>query len=174
MIKVEPCNGCQKWILQVHLMGVTIKADPTPLDAQTAVQALVGGLKLWAARPDASGRPASLMAPTNEMLAALNTPSRPNIVAQHRCAATGGPNATPVAVEPTPAPKGRPAATETASWGHPAPDRAPSAGRRRTRNASGRPEPRCSNCSKPMADGTYAAIEVGELLVWAAHVDACE
>lgn len=33
--------------------------------------------------------------------------------------------------------------------------------------------PRCNRCSQPMADGTYAAVEVGDLLVWAEHLTDC-
>jgi hypothetical protein len=34
--------------------------------------------------------------------------------------------------------------------------------------------PRCKRCGQRMAQGTYAAIELGELLVWAEHIDECE
>lgn len=176
MIKVEPCKGCGKWIFKVDLMGVTIKAEPTPLDAQAAVAALSARLELWAVRHDSTGRPLSLMKPTPGHLAALNAPTRPVVVAQHRCpnpsAPARGPEKAAKGSEVAEAPKGRPAATETASWGRSGPGRAPSAGRRRTEDPL-REAPKCSNCAHPMADGTYAAIEVGDLVMWAAHVDAC-
>lgn len=31
--------------------------------------------------------------------------------------------------------------------------------------------PKCSGCGRPCADGTYSAIHLGELLVWAEHLD---
>lgn len=33
--------------------------------------------------------------------------------------------------------------------------------------------PRCSGCGKACADGTYASIGLGEIIVWAHHVDDC-
>jgi hypothetical protein len=34
-------------------------------------------------------------------------------------------------------------------------------------------DPVCDGCGKPMADGTYAAIQLGDLYAWKAHVEAC-
>lgn len=33
--------------------------------------------------------------------------------------------------------------------------------------------PRCSACGEPCADGTYASVALGDLVLWAEHVDRC-
>jgi hypothetical protein len=34
--------------------------------------------------------------------------------------------------------------------------------------------PRCARCGQRMKQGTYAAIELGDILVWAEHSIECE
>lgn len=46
-IKLATCNRCGAYVLAAMVGGVRCAADPTPLDVQDRVRALVGGVKLY-------------------------------------------------------------------------------------------------------------------------------
>lgn len=172
MIRIETCLRCGRPLFVEPMAGLKIKCDPEPLDAQAAVQALVGGRSVWAVRLDRQNRPCALLGATPAMLGGLTglrTPAgRPTLVAEHRCSGTAqaGSQGLPtpqVAPEPTPCPKGPEKPVQGAARGKPAERATP----RRTE------KPVCDGCGQPCADGTYAAVHLGELVVWAQHVDSC-
>lgn len=183
MIKVEPCKGCGGVLLVDRFMGVTVRCDPTPLDAQAAGQALLAALPLHRVYA-LGGRPSSFGSASPAVLGALRTePSeRPIVVPEHRCTKAGTTNALsgPVSASEVVDPKGvhaaplspsqpLPAGRTTPSSGLPSPAPAKNVGQR----ASDPSGPRCSGCGEPCADGTYASIELGKILVWAHHVTSC-
>jgi len=157
-------------------MDATGRGEATPLDAQTAGTALLAGLKLaWVHYT--GGRPSSFSEASPAVLGALrNEPSeRPVVVAEHRCPpkATGGPLKLSWKAGEGEGPK----EPHSPSAAPSRPSSGPSTGEPTALTAAtSRSEvsgPRCSGCGQPCADGTYAAIELGDVLVWASHVDAC-
>lgn len=180
MIKVEPCKGCGGVLLVDRFMGVTVRCDPTPLDAQAAGRTLLAGQTLYRVTY-LGGRPSSFGSATPAVLGALRGEpgERPMVVEEHRCTKAGTTNAlsSPVtAVQggggtQTPKAPQSPPADRTALLSGPStvPSGAPTAVKPR----SNPPGPRCSGCGQPCKDGTYASIELGEILVWAHHVDRC-
>lgn len=172
MIKVE-VHPCGRLTYVDDLGGTAIRTDTEPLEADEAVQALLGGADLYRVF-FLGGRPNRYGSTTPEVLAKLRTePSeRPLVVRAHRCTAVSRPNT------PSPVPSGQPVPpspsaghTETPSPG-PQTEPSPAPGARPTGTRSDR-RPTCSGCGRPCADGTYASIALGELVVWAQHVDTC-
>lgn len=181
MIKMEPCKGCGALVLMGELHpGVTLKVEPARINAQTLGATLLGGQtdECWTIRHDPAGRMVGFTPADFATVGALNGPTPPHAVRRHSCpkALSGdltasqrseAPRVLPTAPEP-------PAARTIPSVG-PSTD---SGSARRAETPASDPYaqgggPRCAECSKPCADGTYAAIELGELLVYAAHVDQC-
>lgn len=176
MIKVEPCKGCGGALLVDRFMGLTVRCEVTPLDAQAAGAALLAGRELHRVMY-LGGRPSSFSSASPAVLGALRAePSeRPMVVVTHRCpsGATRPPEslaAPSAASTPKEAPAGPPVAPGTPSWGRST--EASSAPRAATlvSDPSG---PRCSGCGDPCADGTYASIELGDILIWAIHTENC-
>ena len=177
MIKVEPCKGCGGVLLVDDFMGVRLRCEVTPLDAQTAGAALLAEQGLHRVTY-LGGRPSSFGAATPAVLGALRLDpgERPVVVVTHRCATEAvqahqrasrsrGEGRTPKAPL---RPSGTPSVAVVT------PSSVPSTTPSGARTAENRPsEPRCSGCGEPCKDGTYAAIELGDILVWAAHVDSC-
>jgi hypothetical protein len=189
----------------VDSMGIRIKADTEALDGISAVTALVEGRELYRVRflggkaHNLTGTPPEVLAALNGPVG-----ERPMVIREHRCdpkavdarlAASYNPPGPGAHPHPQSPPAGR-----TAPFSGPSspsssvpdvvqsrsdPQEGPSApvyrppggpvspgpGQART----GRSTPVCDECGKPCADGTYASIELGDLLVWAAHVseDQC-
>lgn len=179
MIKVEPCKGCGGVLLVDRFMGVTVRCEATPLDAQAAGRTLLAGQTLYWVRYS-SGRPSSFGSATPTVLGALRRePSeRPVVVGQHRCAKNA--STAPVSVSQDggeagapKAPRRPPVAPSRPFSGHStATPTAPTA----ETPASETPadaSPRCSGCGHPCADGTYASIELGDILVWVHHTEHC-
>ena len=159
---LEPCAGCGRHVLIQKIANLTVKCDPTPLtDVGEIVRLLtspnppgmwmVDSGKLRPARPGELGpvREHRCTVNAQEALSRLRTPSKVS---------------TP---QPTP---------HEPSAGQQTPFSGPSAANSSARSAGpARSDgPRCSACSKPCADGTYASIEVGELVIWAQHLTDCE
>lgn len=179
MIKVEPCKGCGAQLMVDRFMGVTVRCDPTPLDAQTAIQAVLASQTLYRVHA-LGGRPSSFGSASHDVLRALKTEpsSRPVVVPEHRCTPNGykAPQTPSQAVGGTGAPVNPPKAPVGPS--------APSSGSSRPTSSAletahtaatpdSRPQPRCYTCGEPCEDGTFAAIELGDILVWATHVEEC-
>jgi hypothetical protein len=179
MIKVEPCKGCGGVILVDDFMGVRVRCEASPLDAQTAGAALLAGLNLYRVHY-LSGRPSTFASASPAVLGGLRIPDpseRPMVVVQHRCKAeaTGAALRAPQGVKgpgtPGPAPKAPqnpPAAPGTLSS---APSTEPSGAITAAKPVS--EGPGCDGCGEPMADGTFASIELGEVMIWKHHVEAC-
>lgn len=172
MINLEPCTACGEWILT----DGREEADPAGVDAQTGVAALLAGRTLrhvvWPHTPSAAFTFA-----TNHTLAALNDPTPPLVVTRHTCrpqtVATSArlkPSQPVEAPSEPPTPPVAPAARSTRSQGPSS--NSSTAGSARSAETRGS-DPRCAECSEPMADGTYAMIELGDLVVWSAHAEAC-
>lgn len=86
MIQVEPCKGCGAIILLGELMGLRAKCDPTPVDAQEAVAALLAGRELHRVTY-VGDRPANLSPARPAVLSALLGAEPPMVVQGHRCRA---------------------------------------------------------------------------------------
>lgn len=173
MIQIETCLRCGKPLFVEAMAGLKIKCDPASLDAQTAVQALVGGRSVWAVRLDRENRPCALMGATPALLGGLAGPrtsaGRPMLVAEHRCSGTAqaGSQSLPtpkVAPEPTPCPKGPEKPVQRAARGNPA---------ERVTVRRSEPRPLCDTCGQPCTPGTYMAVQIGDRTVWAQHADGC-
>lgn len=181
MIKMEPCKGCGALVLMGELHpGVTLKVEPARINAQTLGAALLAGQtdECWTIRLDPQGRMVGFTPADFATVGTLNGPTPPHAVRRHHCpkALSGdltasqrseAPRVPPTAPEPPAAPTIPSVGPSTNSS---TPGSARPADRPRFEQGGG---PRCAECSKPCADGTYAAIELGELLVYAAHVDQC-
>lgn len=180
MIKVEPCKGCSSVLLVDEFMGVRVRCNPAPLDTPAAGQALVGGQSLYRVVYE-GGRPHSFASASPAILGALRgTPGqRPVVVAQHRCTKDGTKNAVPApqGASQKVGGTGTPKALQSPPVGHGVPfsgHSSPSSPTALTADTPNSEQPRCSGCGQPCADGTFSAIHLGDLLVWASHVDGCE
>lgn len=169
MIKVEPCPGCGRLIFIKDVANLKARLDSLPVDAQEATAELIAGRTVWritetSLRP---ARPAELMALRNR-----GTVEGPRILREHRCTPGSRPPTPSPGKETDPAPKGRQgpvqpladlstrtSAPGMASYGVPPAE---------TPRTDG---PRCDRCSVPCRQGTYASIELGELTLWAEHIN---
>jgi len=182
MNMIEPCPGCGRMVLVGKIANLVVKCDPTPLtDVGDIVRLLTSPNppSLWMVERNQQGQPSGLRGAR---------PGEPGPVREHRCTRVSGDGPLPrVLGDPMP-PKGRetgvqPSRAEPSeaqrfladlstpfSAAPTAPSSARYAGTRLTDAGEG---PVCDGCSRPMADGTYASIEVGDLVVWAQHVERC-
>lgn len=171
-MKIQPgqCKRCKAVIYLSREAGITWTADMEPLDALTMVGPLVEGREIYLLSLD--GRqlgpaPATIL---KELLRGGRT-----IVASHPCPTAVAGALLSLAEKGVRQgdqgrPKGRETGTQAPSRRSLAPTRssstAPTAGHLGSR-------PICNGCSQPCDDGTYASIELGNLTVWAEHVDTC-
>lgn len=187
MIQVEPCKGCGTIVLMGEMMGLRAKCDPSPLDAQEAVAALLAGRELHRVTY-IGGRPANLSPARPAVLEKLRVAEpgeRPMVVGSHACPTTNGsapawrPSSTPGGTTPPkgggrpPAPPSRPSSGSlTDSSTHAS---APDASQKGLQRPSdGRTAP-CSTCGTPItldAPETAVLIHLGATLVDAFHT-AC-
>lgn len=176
-VSMGECPACRTLVYRVKAGGLEYTADPSPLDAQTAVYAVLAGRRLYRIT-FVGGKPSGMRPADNRHLAALRTEpgERPLVVAEHPCAAVSRPlTPTPrpsVQEDPPKPPVGR---TAPLSGPQAGPSSVRSAEPRRSdgtlRAPSGSSDaPRCDACGQPCADGTYAAVGLGELVLWAQHV----
>lgn len=169
MIKVE-VHPCGRITYVDNLGGVKIRTDTEPLEAEPAVQALLGGTTLYRVT-FLGGRPANYSSATPAVMGALRTEpgSRPVVVREHRCTAAEATNTPPRVSQATATPP-RPSAgrTETRS------------GERQTASSSAptaetlASSPTCDDCGLPVGEpGTYWGIQIGDLWLYAQHVTNC-
>jgi hypothetical protein len=153
MIQVEPCKGCGAIILLGELMGLRAKCDPTPVDAQEAVAALLAGRELHRVTY-VGDRPANLSPARPAVLSALLGAEPPMVVQEHRCRAdarqggctpAGRPNA-PMVVSAYPKAPERPAQSPV---GPSTPSSALSTAHPGVHAAAQRDSDRCSTCHLP-------------------------
>jgi len=165
-IELGLCRQCGRTTFMGEASGMAYVADPSPLGRPEAITALLAGRNLYVV----VGKKLHVA-----NAARLANPDGP-ILADHGCP----PGASKlVAVSATP--KAPRAASERGQGEPDSPTRQPETSSAVTdapaAPATPRPTeatgPRCSGCSQPCEDGTYAAIHLGELLQWAEHVDAC-
>lgn len=182
VIKVE-VHSCGRLTYVDEFTGLTIRTDTEPLEADGATKALLGGAELYRVY-FLGGRPSRYGGATPDVLAKLRTEpgERPLVVRAHRCTEHStlqrGCTAVSRPNTPSPVPSAQPVPpspsagrTETPSPGpQTEPFSVPGARPTATRS-DGRPT--CSACGRPCADGTYASIALGELTVWAQHVEQC-
>lgn len=181
MIKMEPCKGCGGLVLMGELHpGVTLKVEPARINAQTLGALLMLGETdlCWTIRLDPQQRMVGFTPASFHTVRELSGPTPPHAVRRHSCpkALSGdltasqrseAPRVPPTAPEP-------PADRTIPSVGPSTDSSTPGSARRAETPAFDQGGgPRCAECSKPCADGTYGAIHLGELLVYAAHVDGC-
>ncbi len=185
MIKVEPCKGCGGVILVDDFMGLRVRCDPSPVDAQTATAALLAGLPLYRVVAE-GGRPNQFAgASQTDLRTLVLIPGSIPLVAPHRCPTPKAPQSASQGVKGPGTPGSAPKALQSppvapgALFSAPstAPPGATTAARPRSRSRI-KPThtgdgPRCDGCGRPCEDGTYGAIHLGELLVWAHHVESC-
>lgn len=167
--KLAQCLRCKGVIYRADEVGLVWTADLNTLDAQTALQALMGGRQVYVvdAQKLRTARPADL--------SRLREPNPPMVVASHPCPA-GASKVLEAAVTPPegvgegrgPKEPARPSAVPSRRPLGPSTE--PSGARTAVKPRS---EPTCDGCGKPCADGTYASVELGDLLVWAHHVEDC-
>ena len=171
-IKVGQCR-CMEIIYLVEEAGLVWTADMTPLDAVDAVDALLGGRELYQVT-GGSGGTLRLSTARPDVLRALRSGlgDPPVVVRSHGCPPRAARAlAAPLpGKEPDPCPKGRENGVQGAARAVPA---EPVTSRRSRTAVQRSSEPLCDGCSQPCADGTYASIELGDLLVWAQHVERC-
>lgn len=177
MIQIEMCRDCGQPTYTMDVTNLTVRCETAAVDAQEAVRATLAGQQLWAVHD--RGLPHARLSPARtEVLKLLSGPTPPTVVREHECprSVKGSWSASQPAVGTggsTTYPKAR-VAPLTASSGPTSSSSTPGSAQSAAIQASERLDgPTCDGCSKPMADGTYAAIELGELLVWAHHVDTC-
>ena len=156
------------------IANLDVRLETEPLDAQTAVQALVAGRNLWriTASSASGARPAELAA-----LAQRGTTEGPYIVTEHVCPTKGqealsrrrSPSVSP---SPQPTPQSPPA-DRTAPFSGPSagPSSVPAADRLRSDT-----QVACSLCGNLIRlddASAYALIELGSTLIDAFHAGDC-
>lgn len=183
-LSVAECPKCRGRILRQKVGGIETKANLTPV---TNPMGDTG--RVYRVTFDGSGRPRSLRpAYPTELVAFVTGPvgDRPYLVREHPCAAVSRP-LTPSPASGTGGPGKAPQTGVQrflADLSTPSPDRStePSGARsavQRRSEAAVRPsagladQPRCSACGEPCEDGTYASVALGDLVLWAEHVDRC-
>lgn len=172
-LNLAVCPACSTPVWRWKAGGIEYTADPTALNAQEAVTAHLGGRRLY--RLTLVGGHRNIRPAWNTELTALSGAEPPTILGGHPCKAVTRPYAAPQPTGGTGAPgkapsppAGRTAASSAPSAPTPPPSGAPAAAKPRSEGRTG--GPRCDACGHPCADGTYASVEVGDLVVWATHV----
>jgi len=158
-LKPKPAQcRCGALIYLVEESGLRWTADMTPLDRQGAITRLMGGGEVYVL----DGKRLTLANPT--LLAQPGV----TVVGSHPCppgAARALEKAAP-APSPQPTPPGPPVSRTAPSLGSQGgPSSVPGAVKPPTRP--------CTDCGAMMAEGEYVAVELADVVVWAAHLDRC-
>jgi hypothetical protein len=168
MINVQMCRGCGRALYVHPVANLEVRCEVDPLDAQASVQELLGGNDLWELRAPKG------LAPANPViLAGLSSPdpaARPVIVREHRCTAFSGPPVGAVVPGHPKAFPSSPAGRQTPSWGQ-STERSGAPAAVSPRGDQG--NPRCDECGLIMGDGEYVAVQLGEIVMWAQHLENC-
>lgn len=167
------CPSCGLPVHRMKVGGIETTADLAALGPAEAVAARIAGRRLYRIT-FVGGRPLSMRPVDNLVLTKLaDAPpeERPHVVAGHPCAAVS----RPLTPSPGSGAGGPGKGPQTGAQGFvpsstpsPAPDAPAAPARTAARLRSD--APRCDACGKPCADGTYASVSLGELTVWAEHV----
>ena len=182
-LSLAECPRCRQQILRMKVGGIETKANLLPITDPVGDTGRVYRI-LFAD----DGRPRTLRpAYPVELVAFVTSPvgDRPYLTREHPCTAvsrpltpspasgTGDPGKGPqtgvqsLAGRTTPSP----ARSTEASGARSAAQRRSEAAVRPSDGSAARP--RCSACGKPCADGTYASVALGDLVLWAEHVTGC-
>lgn len=176
-LSLAECPKCGERVLRVKVGGIETKANLLPITNPVGETGRVYRV-LFAD----DGRPRTLRpAYPAELVAFVTSPvgDRPYLTREHPCTAVSRP-LTPSPASGTGDPgKGPQTGVQRflADLSTPSPDRptdpsgARSAVQRRSDGLAA--APRCSACGKPCEDGTYASVALGDLVLWAEHVDRC-
>lgn len=175
-LSLAVCPACATPVYRWKAGGIEYTADLSVVDAQQAASAAATGRRLYRISYT-GGRPTAARPADPHTLTALVTAppaERPAVVPAHGCKAVTRPLA---ASQPSPGPGVR-TDPPAPSAGRQTPSSGPQtehSGARTAVKPRSETAPRCNRCSRPCADGTYAAIQVGDLYVWAEHVqeEAC-
>jgi len=163
---IEPCKGCGSLILLHRIANLVVKADPAPLTDVGDILKLIAGPNppsLWAVETNQAGQP-------NRLRGAR--PGETGVVPEHRCTRVGGQASPPVAPSrPAAQAQTAPELSEAESVvGGPA---RPGDASTPPFSATRRTNPVCDGCFRPCEPGTYASVELGDILQWAHHVTEC-
>lgn len=166
-MKTEPCAGCGRILVVQPVLNLVVKCDPVPLsDVGEIVRLLTSPNPpgLWMVERNEQGHPVRLRGARPGELGPL---------AEHRCPVNAQ-EAISRPATPSVVPGARPTPHEP-SAGQQTPSSGPRTAHSSARSAGPRTSnPVCNACARPMADGTYASVSVGEILVWAEHLTDCE
>lgn len=175
LLSLAVCPACSTPVYRWKAGGIEYTADLSVVDAQQAASAASAGRRLYRIAYT-GGRPTAARPADPRTLTALVTAppaERPAVVPAHGCRAVTKPlSASLPAPQPAPGPGVR-TDPPGPSAGHQTPFSGPQTEHSGARTAASRrsePAPRCNRCARPCSDGTYAAIQVGDLYVWAEHV----
>ena len=169
-LSLGECPACSSRIHRMEVCGLEMKGNLIPLDAQQAMGEVIAGRRLYRIT-FAGGAPLTMRPADNLVLAKLATAEpgeRPYVVAEHPCAAVSRPLGVPAGGTPAENPPVPPAGRTAPYSGPQGVDGAASGAG--TRRSDG---PRCSGCGQPCADGTYASVTLGDVVMWAQHVAEC-
>jgi hypothetical protein len=185
-LNLAQCPRCRVPVYRWKVGGIEYTADLTALDGPGAVTVKMAGGRLYRItlvggakniRPAYTTELAALSGadpPSAEREGHRDSVTPPTIVGGHPCKAVTRPLGASQAVA-GPTAQGnplKPSAGRQTPFSGPQtePSGVPTADRPRTEVRTDPGNPRCDRCSRPMANGTYASIAVGDLTVWAEHV----
>lgn len=186
-LSLAECPRCRQQILRMKVGGIETKANLLPITNPVGDTGRVYRV-LFAD----DGRPRTLRpAYPAELVAFVTSPvgDRPYLTREHPCTAVSRPIPAP-GTNPSGGPGKAPqtGVQRLAGRTTPSPDRSTEASGVRSaetpasRAAEKRPvrpsagladQPRCSACGEPCADGTYASVALGDVVLWAEHVTHC-
>lgn len=179
-LSLAECPKCGERVLRMKVGGIETKANLLPITNPVGDTGRVYRVLFAEGGRPRTFRPATPV----ELVAFVTSPvgDKPYLTREHPCAAVSRPIPAP-ATNPAGGPGKAPQAGVQSLAGRttPSPDRstepsgARSAAQRRSEAAvrGSAPQPRCSACGKPCEDGTYASVALGDLILWAEHVDHC-
>lgn len=178
MIEVEAgtCGRCKQTVYLKKIVNLLVACDPTPLEADEALTALVGGEQLWRLTLVGS-TPSSLSPARPAVLRALRGEpgERPTVLREHPCgsAPVYRPISGPVKGlgQPTPS---RPPAGRTAPFSGPSAATSSVRSADRPRSESRRPylNTVCDVCRDMIGRSDHVGIQLGERWIWIIH-DTC-
>lgn len=172
-INLGRCTRCGKYCLLAEVNGMRAVAEMEPLSLDGTIRSIAAGRTVYVLRTDDQNRPKGLaVALTRDLRNAEGL----TLLGDHEHSGAVRPAetlSTPQTAPCTdPALSGRQAGAQGPSW--PSQDATATPARAVTPSRSSRKievKPCCDACAQPCADGTYAAVHLGDLLVWAQHLE---
>lgn len=153
MIEITPCRGCGRHLIHHRVANLAVRLELEPITGQEAVGEIMAQRTLWMV-DQGKVRPAR--------------PGEPGPLREHRCTAAGALRTPSPVPAPQPTPREPSAGQQTPSSGpRTAYSSARSAAIRDSEN------PRCPDCGLIMHDGDYVSVELGQVMLWAIHINQC-